>query len=249
MNVFYIVLSCVLACLTILTLILKLIVFKNNENFKNAINKTLKIIAVCYCSFMIVSLLLPDAFKLCLSESDLSSMTKNYGYIIIRWFSMVNFVILPLAMFYKSPTMRNIALLFCLPVSIASIFFYPQFINDFCSSAGRGINSISVVSQDIKNFLINPTFRSILLGGGIDAPNFYAYLSSNKWKKIFLFRKQKRHYIFFNMPPTYHFVVNSNLCSTISFWLFKHDFQSIWLDSYWLAHYSYIRNNHSLFYF
>lgn len=191
MNIFYISLSSVIVCMTVLGLILKFIVFKNNEIFKNFMTKTLKVLVVSYCVLMLVSVLLPDAFKLCMSEAELASMAKNYGYIIIRWFSIVSFIVLPIAVFYKSPTMRNVALLFCLPVAIASICFYPQFLNDFCSTAGRGINSISVVSQSVKNFLIDSTFRSVWFGILISLQILIPiYLSINE-RKIFYFESKK----------------------------------------------------------
>ena len=107
---FYLILSIVIAVLIATYCILRFCVFKGNEKFAKVINKILKISVVVYACLMLVSLILPDAFALSYSKEDLASMPARYGYAIVRWFSMVSFICLPIAVFYKNRTIRNIAI-------------------------------------------------------------------------------------------------------------------------------------------
>ena len=143
---FHIILSCIVAVIIATFSILKFTCCKNSEKFSRITNRILKISVVVYASLMILSLLLPDAFKLCYSQEDLARMDINTGYVIIRWLSIVNFIVLPIAVFYKNRTIRNIAIFYGVAITIASLFFYNEYMADFTSALGRGLNSISVLS-------------------------------------------------------------------------------------------------------
>lgn len=116
---FHIILSCVVAVMIATFSILKFTCCKNSEKFSRITNRILKISVVVYASLMILSLLLPDAFKLCYSQEDLARMDINTGYVIIRWLSIVNFIVLPIAVFYKNRTIRNLAIFYGVAISIA----------------------------------------------------------------------------------------------------------------------------------
>ena len=200
-KMFYIIFSVLFAIFVATFCVLKFVVFKNGEKFEQASQKVLKIASIVYCSLMLVSILLPDRFSLSFSSEELASSDIDKGYAIIRWFSLVNFVVLPLAVFFKNRTIKNIAIYFCIPVSIASIFFYENYMVDFTSTVGRGLNSISVLSQSFKNFLINPIFRSIWFGLILMLQLLIPIVLAIKEKHIFDFKNSKEYAYFFLILP------------------------------------------------
>ena len=137
---------------------------KNKEKFKKIILKILKITSVVYCVITFLCILLPDAFALCIDAENLILNYKEVSFALVRWFTTLSFIMLPLAVFYKNRTIRNIAIYFCSIMTIVSMIYYPAYIEVFTSTAGRGLNSISVLSEGFKAFLINPVFRSFVFG-------------------------------------------------------------------------------------
>jgi len=137
---------------------------KNKEKFKKVISKTLKISVIVYCVITFLSIFLPDAFALCFDAENLVLNYKEISFAIVRWFTTLSFIMLPLAVFYKNRTIRNIAIYFCSIMTVVSIVYYPAYLEAFTSTMGRGLNSISVLSEGFKSFLINPIFRSFVLG-------------------------------------------------------------------------------------
>lgn len=144
-------------------LLCKFVFFKNSEKFKNIITKILKISVIVYCFLIILTILLPDAFVRSFNPEELVINYKEVTFAIVRWFSALTFVMLPIAVFYKNRTIRNIAVYFCFTMTIISLFYYPTFLENYTSTLGRGLNSISVFSDGFKNFLINPIFRSFVI--------------------------------------------------------------------------------------
>lgn len=198
---FYLILSIVMAVLIATYCILKFCVFKENEKFNNVINKILKISSIVYVCLMLVSVLLPDAFALCYSKEDLVNMPARYGYAIVRWFSMVAFVSLPIAVFYKNRTMRNISIYFGTLLTIVQICFFKDYIADFTSTAGRGLNSIPVISEGFKQFLINPTFRGIWFGMLLCLQLVIPVILAIQEKHVFDFKNKKEYLYFFIILP------------------------------------------------
>lgn len=141
----------------------KYIFYKNNENFNKIISKTLKVLVIVYCSLCFLTIFLPDAFTICYSANEVALTSKEKMFAIVRWFSTLSFVMLPLAVFFKNRTIKHIAIYFCLAMTIVSLIYYPTFLEYYTSTLGRGLNSISVLSQSFKNFLINPIFRSFII--------------------------------------------------------------------------------------
>jgi len=137
---------------------------KNKEKFNAVVVKVLKIASVVYCVILFLTIFLPDAFALCLDQADLILDFKNISFAIVRWFTTLSFIMLPLAVFYQNRTIRNIAIYFCSLMTLISMFYYPVYLEAYTSIAGRGLNSISVLSNGFKTFLINPVFRSFVLG-------------------------------------------------------------------------------------
>lgn len=181
-------------------LVLKLVVFKNNEKFNNVINKLLKIFAVALCSVMLISIILPDAFVLSRDSAFLGNGIYR-GYAILRWFGMVSFIAIPIAVFTKNRHYKNIAVYFCTVVAIVSLFFYSRFLSDFISTEGKGLNSISALSINFKNFLINPTFRSIIWGFTILLQIIIPVILAIQEKHMFNFKDKNEYKNFFIILP------------------------------------------------
>ena len=215
--------------------ILRFCVFKNSEKFSNVITKILKISAIVYVCLMLISVILPDAFALCYSKEDLASMPARYGYTIVRWFSMACFVCLPIAVFFKNRTIRNISIYFGTILTIVQICFFKEYLADFTSTAGRGLNSIPVISEGFKQFLINPTFRSIWLGIVLCLQLVVPVILAIQEKHVFDFKNKKEYFYFFITLPC---VILSALPIYALQHLFGHT--SLIFEAYGLVHFAWI---------
>lgn len=142
-------------------LVLKYVAFKNNDKFKRVMDRILKVLSVVYCFVIFFSILLPDAFSISYDESYIPN-TKNIVFALVRWANYVPFVVLPIGIFCKNKYIKNIAIYFCFLLTIVNLICYPTFLEFATSSLGRGLNSIPVISQSVKDFLLNSTFRSII---------------------------------------------------------------------------------------
>ena len=131
--------------------------------FDTVMTKILKISVIFYCSISLLTIILPDAMSLCYNKEDLLEF-KATGIALIKWFSNLAFIMLPLAVFFKNKTIRNIAVYFCTAMTVVQLVFYPQLMEYYTASSGRGLNSISVLSESVKSFLLNPIFRSVIIG-------------------------------------------------------------------------------------
>ena len=180
------------------TYIISKIIFKEKrEKFNLVINKALKISVIVYCTIIFLTILLPDSFVLCYLENELSLTSNERSYAIIRWFSTLSFIILPLAVFFKNRTIRNIAIYFCTIITIVSICFYNTHLEYLTSADGHGLNSIEVINNNLKNFLINPTFRSIILGLTLGLEFIIPVILAIEEKHVFNFKSYKEYINFF----------------------------------------------------
>ncbi len=177
----------------------KYVFFKNNEKFNAIISKILKITVIVYCSLVFLTILLPDAFSICYGANEVALTAKEKTFAIVRWFSTLSFVMLPLAVFFKNRTIRNIAIYFCLSMTIVSLIHYPTFLNYYTSTAGRGLNSISVLSQSFKNFLLNPIFRSFVIAIQWLLEFIIIIVLAFQEKHIFDFKNKKEYLYFFTV--------------------------------------------------
>lgn len=170
---------------------------KTREIFNSVVNKLLKTLAIFYCLLMFLCIFLPDAFAVCFDEDELLLTNKEICFAIIRWFASLSFIMLPLAVFFKKKSIRNIAVYFCFAMTIVSIINYPTFIEYFTSTSGKGLNSISVFGQDFKNFLLNTTFRSIILGLQWSIELFVFVVLAVQEKHVFNFKNKTEYLNFF----------------------------------------------------
>lgn len=137
----------------------------DKSKFDLIVSRILKITVITYCVIYILTILLPDASVLSYDNSVLKTLNGEMrGVAILKWFGSLSFVMLPLAIFFKNRTIRNISIYFCTIITLFNIIFYPTLIDYLTSSAGRGLNSMSIVGPNLKEFLINSTFRSIIVG-------------------------------------------------------------------------------------
>ena len=136
----------------------------DNDKFKSVMNRTLKISVIVYCSIVLVTILLPNAITLSYDQDILDTNPIKSGIVILNWLSCIAFIVLPISVFFKNRTIRNIAIYFCTIITLLQIGFYNQFIELYTSPNGRGLNSISVIGENFKSFLLNKTFRSFVIG-------------------------------------------------------------------------------------
>ncbi len=197
---FYIILSVVIVVLLGAFCLFKFVVLKNDERFNKVINKVLKICVIIYCALMLANILLPDGFGIEKSAEYLGG-GRLQGYAMVRWLSMVAFVALPIAVFYKNRTMRNIAIYFCTVMTIVSICFYPQYLESFTSLEGRGVNSLSIASQGFKSFMINGTFRSIWFGLLLTLQFIIPIILAIQEEHMFDFKNKYEYINFFTILP------------------------------------------------
>lgn len=169
---------------------------KNKDQFHTVITKILKISVVVYCVISLLSILLPDALYLCYDAEDVVNSPLT-GVAIVKWIGSVAFIMLPLAVFFKNRTIRNIAIYFCTIATVLQLVFYPQFLECFTSLNGRGINSISVVSDSVKAFFINPVFRSCVIGFVWGIELLIPIILAIEEKHVFNFKNAKEYGWFF----------------------------------------------------
>lgn len=189
--------------------------FKNNEKFDKVMNKTLKVLVCIYCSLQLLNILLPDSFGISLSK-EAAGTGLMQGMAVLRWFASVAFVALPIAVFYKNRTIRNIAIYFCMAVSIAQIACYGDYIAEFTGAAGRGLNSLPV-SDVFKQSMLNPTFRGIWFGIILVLQMVIPTVLAIQEKHIFNFKDGKEWGYFFLCLP---FVIISVIPTYVPQYLF-----------------------------
>ena len=135
----------------------------DKEKFDSVMSKILKVSVVVYCVVSLLTILLPNVLNLSFDQEDISGANLG-GLSVLKWLSSLAFIMLPLAVFFKKRTIRNIAIYFCTIISVVQLIFYPQLLEAFTSSIGRGLNSLSIVSEGFKAFMLNPIFRSVVFG-------------------------------------------------------------------------------------
>ncbi|MBP3431788.1 MAG: YwaF family protein [Clostridia bacterium] len=157
---YWILVACIAGVFALYGLV-RFVICRNSPAAKYAFDKVLKVLVIVYCVIVFLSVLLPDFITLSQSKEFLGSGTMQ-GYALVRWFSSVCFVVLPIAVFFKNRTIRNIAIYFGIAITIVQIVYFPQYLESATSTLGRGLNSISIMPEGVKEFLINPTFRMVI---------------------------------------------------------------------------------------
>lgn len=191
---FYAIIFSVFAFIMLVYLIGLQINRKRKKKYRKRTLKFLKFLVVLYCIVSFLSILLPDAFAICYSTEVLELMKIDVPFVLLRWFSALSFVVLPIAVFYKNRTIRNIAVYFCLAITVINIFHNETYLNFYTSLIGRGLNSIDAIPNSVKEFLINTDFRTILMGAMWTIEMVVICLMGLNEKHFFNFKDYKEYF-------------------------------------------------------
>ena len=168
----------------------------NREKLDIVINKALKIGVIIYCVVSLLSILLPSALSLSYSELEIELLNFK-GVSIIYWISQLAFIVLPIAIFFKNRIIRNIAIYVCPIFAILQLIAYPQLLETFTAVSGRGLNSLAIVSENFKLFMINPVFRSIIFGIIVGMEIIIPVVLAFQERYIFDYRNKKEWFYTF----------------------------------------------------
>lgn len=127
----------IILCVVIAGVVLPLIFYK--EKLKNNLPLIIKIMAVTLFSLGVFRLFLNDSFLRVINGGTFEGIeyhTYDIVQSILRWGITLSLIIYPCAAFLKIKTFKNIAIYFCLPISIISLFFYNKFIDYFIVPPG-----------------------------------------------------------------------------------------------------------------
>lgn len=116
------------------------------------------------CVLALLNILLPDAFVLCYGKSELPISSEAQRFAVLRFLSAVTVPVITVAVNFNNRPVRNVAVFFTTVITIASVLSYETFIGYMTSPDGKGLNSVSVISDLIKTFFLNRTFRSVCIG-------------------------------------------------------------------------------------
>ena len=92
------------------------------------LDKIIKISTVAFIVFSLVDDFLPDLFMCAHSADFLETMGSTGFHAMVRWFSLVCFVVLPIAVYRKNKYFERIASFFCLPAAIVKVICFYQYI-------------------------------------------------------------------------------------------------------------------------
>jgi len=129
----------ILACAALLVLGFWLI----SKKCPQKLNTLFKGAVLLFCAIGYFRLMLSDSFMFVINGGyydeifyDVTDPLQS----ILRWGYVLNYTVLPVAIFFESRLFRNIASYFCLPFSILSAFFFDDFMVYFLAQNGRGLH-------------------------------------------------------------------------------------------------------------
>lgn len=155
---FYIIFPIVLVAAVFLLLLI------SKKKCPNLLGRVIRISTVLFVTLSLIELFLPDLF-MCTHEPDvLATMTGAKSHAILRWLNLVSFTVLPIAVFQKNKYFEKIASFFCLPMAVANVACFYQYIEYFTAHSQSGLQTVRILPQAFKDYLTNETFRSIFFG-------------------------------------------------------------------------------------
>lgn len=128
------------------------------------LDKIIKISTVAFIVFSLVDDFLPDLFMCAHSADFLETMGSTGFHALVRWFSLVCFVVLPIAVYRKNKYFERIASFFCLPAAIVKVICFYQYIEYFTANSNSGLQTVRIIPQEFKDLLVNEGFRSVFFG-------------------------------------------------------------------------------------
>ena len=124
--------------------------------------KIMKFLVVVFMTLTFFNVLLPDEFVIGILKLPYRA---NVFEMLIRWFNLVAFITLPIAVFFKRDTFKKISVYFCLPVVLIFTFMFPTIIKGYTSSLGTGIVDMRILPEVIATIMRNGVFRSVIFFG------------------------------------------------------------------------------------
>ena len=129
-----------------------------------ALDRIIKISATAFITLSVAGLFLPDLFMCSHEAETLAAMTGTKFHAIIRWLNLVCFTVLPIAVFQQNKYFEKMASYFCLPMALVNVGFFEQYMEYFTANSNSGLQTVRLFSQEFKDFLIDPEFRSVFFG-------------------------------------------------------------------------------------
>lgn len=105
---------------------------------KESFSLLLKILVVAFCALGVVRLFLADSFIYVINGQWVDgkyNQNPDFLQSVLRWGYFVSYAVLPLAIFFESRLMKNLASYFCLPFAILSAIFIDGFMPYFLTTS------------------------------------------------------------------------------------------------------------------
>ena len=103
----------------------------------------MKALVLFFCAVGFFRFMLSDSFIYVINDAYLNGVHYDATdplQTFLRWGYYLNYAVLPMAVFFDSRLFKNIALLFCLPMSILSVVYFHDFMRYFLEPiTGRGL--------------------------------------------------------------------------------------------------------------
>ena len=145
-------------------------------------NKIAKILTVIFMSLTFLTVFLPDEFVVGVLKLGYRA---DVFQCLVRWFSYVGFIVLPVAVFFNRPIFKKIAIYFCLPVLIIQLFLFPELLKMYTSDLSSGLVNMRILPDMIKEFMRNGVFRSVLFFSiSLSELAVIGYLIYDDWQVI-----------------------------------------------------------------
>ena len=162
---------------------------RGEELLKLSENKTyyrvLKILAITLFTIAFFRYFFSDSFIWVIKDGYYGGVYYNESDIwqtFLRWGQYTSYVVLPMAVFYKSKLFKNIAIFFCLPFSVLNVIFFSEFMKYFVSDP----NGWFVLNQNARAiYFIFELVISISIPLMFIAEKDFKYIKSNIKKKEF----------------------------------------------------------------
>ena len=129
-----------------------------------ALDRIINASTVAFIALTLLDTLLPDLFMCVQSADTLAAMNGTKLHAVVRWLNLVSFTVLPIAVFQKNKYFERIACFFCLPMATVNVAFYFQYIGYFTANSYSGLQTMRILPQAVKAFLITEGFRSVYFG-------------------------------------------------------------------------------------
>lgn len=148
----------------VLAALVLFLLFWSKKKGEGARDRIVKIFTVSFVVLSLLNVFLPDVFAGAHKQDALDTMSGNELHAVLRWLNTVSFTVLPIAVFQKNKYFEKIASWFCLPVALLNVACYFQYIEYYTAVSHTGLRTVTLFSQETKDFFLDETFRAIFFG-------------------------------------------------------------------------------------